>query len=58
MQNTSGESKTSVYKWIGFVLLPDIYAIEPATVADRVKAKMERYVQSIYGCFPLTDIFF
>jgi hypothetical protein len=43
IQNTSGESKISVYKRIGSVLLPEMFALEPSTVADRVKAKMERY---------------
>jgi len=46
VQNTSGESKISVYKRIG----------SARYVCYR--SENGKYVQSIYGYFPLTDIFF
>ncbi|KAJ7939467.1 hypothetical protein B0H13DRAFT_1850763 [Mycena leptocephala] len=36
-QNTSGDSKIAVYKRIGGVILPDLFAVSPNALAKRVK---------------------
>ncbi|KAF9234515.1 hypothetical protein BU15DRAFT_36655, partial [Melanogaster broomeanus] len=40
-KNTSGETKASVYKRVGAVVLPEFHMIDPTTTGDRVKAKIE-----------------
>jgi hypothetical protein len=40
-QNTSGERKVTVYKRIGQALVPNLFAINPNVVADRMKGKLE-----------------
>ncbi|KAG2122243.1 hypothetical protein DEU56DRAFT_746050, partial [Suillus clintonianus] len=40
-QNTSGETKASVYKRIGAVVLPEFHEIDPTATGDRVKGKLE-----------------
>ena len=40
-QNTSGESKASVYKRIGSTVLPEFSLIDPTATGDRVKSKLE-----------------
>ncbi|KAJ7362685.1 hypothetical protein DFH08DRAFT_799707 [Mycena albidolilacea] len=41
-ENTSGDSKIAVYKHIGSVILPDLFATSPNALAKRVKGKAER----------------
>ncbi|KAJ7124037.1 hypothetical protein C8R46DRAFT_971700 [Mycena filopes] len=43
-ENTSGDSKTAVFKRIGSVILPDLYAIAPNSLGKRVKGKAEALV--------------
>src|SRR5882762_11189501 len=45
LQNSSGEQKTAIFQRIGQALFPAMYEQEPKTVADRVKSKIEWYVQ-------------
>jgi hypothetical protein len=40
-QNTSGETKVTVHKHIGQVVLPDLFTLDPNVVADHVKGKLE-----------------
>ncbi|KAG2127705.1 hypothetical protein DEU56DRAFT_820196 [Suillus clintonianus] len=40
-ENTSGETKASVYKRIGAVVLPEFHEIDPTATGDRVKGKLE-----------------
>ncbi|KAG1823183.1 hypothetical protein EV424DRAFT_1397173 [Suillus variegatus] len=40
-ENTSGETKASVYKRIGAIVLPECYEIDPTATGDRVKSKLE-----------------
>ena len=40
-QNTSGETKVTVYKRIGHAILPQLFAMDPNVVADCVKGKLE-----------------
>ena len=41
LQNTSGESKASVYKRIGSIVLPEFSLIDPTATGDRIKSKLE-----------------
>jgi hypothetical protein len=41
VKNTSGETKVTVYKRIGEVVLPDLFKINPGVVGERVKSKVE-----------------
>jgi len=45
-ENTSGESKIAVYKRIGGVILPDLFATSPNALAKRVKCKAEGLVDA------------
>lgn len=40
-QNTSGETKVSVYKRIGATVLPEFYDLDPTATGDRIKGKLE-----------------
>ncbi|KAG2131170.1 hypothetical protein BD769DRAFT_1307439, partial [Suillus cothurnatus] len=40
-ENTSGETKASVYKHIGAVILPECYKIDPTATGDHIKSKLE-----------------
>ena len=40
-QNTSGNQKMTVYKWIVQVLLPEHHAFDPSKSGDHVKSKIE-----------------
>ncbi|KAH7918100.1 hypothetical protein BV22DRAFT_1051964 [Leucogyrophana mollusca] len=40
-KNTSGESKASVYKRVGAVILPEFHAINPTATGDQIKGKIE-----------------
>jgi len=46
-ENTSGDRKTTVYKRIAQVLLPEHFAIDPSKSGDRVKSKIE-YLRKQY----------
>lgn len=43
-QNMSGDSKVTVFKRIGQVILPELFALDGTTVANRLKGQLERYV--------------
>ncbi|KAG6878044.1 hypothetical protein C0992_008712 [Termitomyces sp. T32_za158] len=40
-ENTSGETKVTVYKHIGQKILPELFDLDAGTVADRIKSKIE-----------------
>ncbi|KAJ7740346.1 hypothetical protein B0H16DRAFT_1424231 [Mycena metata] len=40
-ENTSGDKKVTVYKRIGQAIVPEFYELEPATVGDRCRAKID-----------------
>ncbi|KAF8156110.1 hypothetical protein B0H34DRAFT_752270 [Crassisporium funariophilum] len=40
-ENTSGETKVTVYNRIAEAILPDMYALDPRTVGKHVKSKLE-----------------
>ncbi|KAF8811785.1 hypothetical protein BYT27DRAFT_7208178 [Phlegmacium glaucopus] len=40
-ENTSGETKVTVYTRIAEAILPELFAVNPNTVRDRVKSKLE-----------------
>jgi hypothetical protein len=42
-QNTSGDSRISVFKRIGEAILPAMHALDSGKVADRLKGQLERY---------------
>ena len=46
-QNTSGDSKVTVLKRIGQVILPELFALDVTTVANRLKGQLERYVPTL-----------
>ncbi|KAJ7751794.1 hypothetical protein DFH07DRAFT_745369 [Mycena maculata] len=46
-ENSSGMSKAAVFKAIGKIILPDLYAINEDAVGQRVKCKYE----SVYGTY-------
>ncbi|KAF8132663.1 hypothetical protein K438DRAFT_1642241 [Mycena galopus ATCC 62051] len=46
LRNTSGDSKIAVYKRIGGVILPDLFATSPNALAKRVKGKAESLVDT------------
>jgi hypothetical protein len=54
LQNSSGERKTTIFMRIAQASFPEMYAQEPKTLADRVKAKIEWYVIHISINFMLT----
>jgi len=39
-QNTSGDSKVAIFKRIGQVILPELYAIDAGTVANCLKGQL------------------
>ncbi|KAJ6556529.1 hypothetical protein DFH09DRAFT_1317852 [Mycena vulgaris] len=43
-ENTSGDSKIAVYKRIGSVIMPELFATSPNALAKRVKSKAEDLV--------------
>ncbi|KIM67989.1 hypothetical protein SCLCIDRAFT_106838, partial [Scleroderma citrinum Foug A] len=40
-ENTSGETKASVFRWIGSILLPELHIIDATATGDRIKGKYE-----------------
>ena len=46
-KNSSSEHKTSVYKRIASVVIPDVYAVDSGTAGDRVKGRIAMYVFAI-----------
>ncbi|KAG1740215.1 uncharacterized protein EDB91DRAFT_1039299, partial [Suillus paluster] len=40
-ENTSGETKASIYKQIGAIVLPECYEIDLMAAGDCVKSKLE-----------------
>ena len=42
-QNTSGETKVTVYARIAKAVLPELFALNPNTVHDHVKSKLKRW---------------
>ncbi|KAF8814097.1 hypothetical protein BYT27DRAFT_7250358 [Phlegmacium glaucopus] len=40
-ENTSGETKVTIYTRIAEAILPELFAVNPNTVRDRVKSKFE-----------------
>ncbi|GLB45646.1 hypothetical protein LshimejAT787_2500380 [Lyophyllum shimeji] len=40
-ENTSGETKVTVFKRIGEKILPELFAVDPTVIGDRVKSKVE-----------------
>ena len=40
-QNTSGDRKSTLYKWIAQALLPDHYAIEAMKSGEHIKSKID-----------------
>ncbi|KIM50179.1 hypothetical protein SCLCIDRAFT_34571 [Scleroderma citrinum Foug A] len=40
-ENTFGESKASIYKRIGSIVLPKFSLIDPTATGDRIKNKLE-----------------
>ena len=46
-QNTSGDSKVTVLKRIGQVILPELFALDVTTVANRLRGQLERYVPTL-----------
>jgi hypothetical protein len=47
-QNTSGDSRISVFKHIGKQILPDLFSLDPGTVSDRLKGQLERYCNRLF----------
>ncbi|KAJ7436138.1 hypothetical protein B0H11DRAFT_1831189, partial [Mycena galericulata] len=45
-ENTSGDSKIAVYKRIGGVIMPDLFAQAPNSLAKRIKGKAEDLVST------------
>ncbi|KAF8074111.1 hypothetical protein FPV67DRAFT_1650802 [Lyophyllum atratum] len=45
-ENTSGETKVTVFKRIGEKILPELFAVDPTVIADRVKSKVESLVRT------------
>ncbi|KAJ7081235.1 hypothetical protein C8R44DRAFT_653212, partial [Mycena epipterygia] len=46
-ENTSGDTKVAVHKRIGEAIMPEYYALEPGTVGERCKARIE-WLQTKY----------
>ena len=46
-QNTSGDSKVTVFKRIRQVILPELFALDGTTVANQLKGQLERYVPTL-----------
>ena len=44
IQNTNGDSKTTVFKHIGLAIFPEPSAIDATTIANRLKGQLEQYV--------------
>ncbi|KAL4071080.1 hypothetical protein V8B97DRAFT_1963787 [Scleroderma yunnanense] len=40
-ENTSGETKASVFRRIGSVLLPELHSIDATATGDRIKGRYE-----------------
>ncbi|KAL4070612.1 hypothetical protein J3A83DRAFT_4526360 [Scleroderma citrinum] len=40
-ENTSGETKASIFQWIGSVLLPELHSIDATATGDRIKGRYE-----------------
>ncbi|KAF9232442.1 hypothetical protein BU15DRAFT_55018 [Melanogaster broomeanus] len=51
-ENTSGETKASVFRRIGSVLLPELHAVDATATGDRVKGKYEWALVPIQRMFP------
>ncbi|KAJ6614601.1 hypothetical protein B0H10DRAFT_1711934, partial [Mycena sp. CBHHK59/15] len=47
VKNTSGDKKIMVFKCIREAILPEYYVLEPGTVADRCRVKID-WLQSHY----------
>ncbi|KJA21478.1 hypothetical protein HYPSUDRAFT_202842 [Hypholoma sublateritium FD-334 SS-4] len=45
-KNTSGDTKVSVFKRIALALLPDLYALDASTIANRLKGQLERLTKT------------
>ena len=44
IQNTSGDSKTTIFKCIWLAILPKLSAIDAMIIANRLKGQLEQYV--------------
>ncbi|KAM6491159.1 hypothetical protein JOM56_013398 [Amanita muscaria] len=45
-ENTSGDSRFTVFKRIAEAILPDMFKLDPSTVADRLKGQLERLTKT------------
>jgi hypothetical protein len=43
-QNTTGDSKAKVAKWMGEAILPELFKLNPQVVGDQVKGKIDAYM--------------
>jgi hypothetical protein len=56
-KNTSGDTKTTVFKWIAQVILPELFAVDGTTVANCLKGQLERYVSISYlPCYNIINL--
>lgn len=42
LQNTSGDTRTAVFKRIAQAIMPDLFTLDPGSITDRLRARLER----------------